>query len=426
MKPRKQRDAFRRLLELEDKDISGNDDQIAAWRWGKSCAISLWKLIKENCYVKYLPFQDLMRTTGELLNQGNGQALAGCFRDYWRKDENFIPLSGNILEVTGKTDKEHFTCTVTPDKESFLPMSFYTPCFMVDFDFTTRTEERKHWMIEKYEQLFNRLTRPCQIALVYKKYGPYGPLLHRDMIDGELRKRAPKIENVFVFSQALEYPVANTEVKPDLPVVILYDLLATGEGLNEIAKALYNKCELNRNQPVSAMVVYAYNKELIRKEEKDNRHRRFLEFSFDEFEAEPEKLPRIASPSGELASTVYLLNGKGDMPKSPRKTDEKISEDDLKNLRLTKDSLFKRCQREDIDSALGNGYQFTTADVAFCWRKDIIKGYAGQFCAMWKGKPIGEFGKTKEELETKLVGKHSQYHIYMIPGRSALDNPTVK
>jgi hypothetical protein len=409
-----QRKSFRELVDLSGRLIDdGGEEHVYAWRRGKACAGDLWKLTKENCYVKYQPFSTLLRKVGDLLSRNNGRELYKHFSDYWRDSDNFIPLGENIV------DHKNIACAVVPREDAFLPLSLDSQDFMVDFDFTTRTEARKERMLRQYGTLFELLRNPCQVALVYKKYGPYGPERHRAEIMRELDRHAA-VKNTFIFSQALGRPVADTKVKPDLPVMILYDLLATGEGLSMIARDIYAKCGLAINRAVSAMVVYAYDKSLLGEEKKSGRHRNFDELSLDEIKAEPGRLFRAKAAPKRLATAIYLYRGAEGRPSS-LKAPVALSQRAMGSLGIPVESPFKRIQVGDIDPGAAAGYRFALADAAHCWRDNVIKTHAGDFCAMWEGKPLG-YAKTESALVKMQREKNrTQYRIQRVPGATALN-----
>lgn len=295
----------------------------------QSCAQLLWKLIKGNVFIKKFPFQSkLVARLYPALNAPSRYdegLIRSIFAAYWRDMDNFVDLRESIADaripyVNGSGPREMLLkCAVARNEDEFIAATTDDiQDFMVDLDFTVQNDDGKD-MLSYYRRVARAMGEDCQIALVSKKTGSYGPIIHRDAIfDFVESPDTPNVKGAFVYSQrvnAITRTAKRGGFNPELPILILYDLLATGEELHRTADALRACCK-ERNPsslpPIFASVAYAYAEKY--------RIQRFLpherEVHIANFDAK--KYTTLARGAGEsnrrLSGVVYLHRGDAHMP----------------------------------------------------------------------------------------------------------------
>lgn len=281
----------------------------------------LWKLIKGNALVKKFPFQhQLVAKLYPALNapaRRDEGIIPAIFSAYWRDTDNFASLRESI--AVAHIPELPLACAVPRNEDEFIAgTTDGMPEFVVDLDYTVRNNG--HDMLAWYRRVARAIPEDCQIALVSKETGSYGPVIHRDAVFNFVNAPdTPNVRGAFVYSQrirAITRTAAGGGFDPRLPVLILYDLLATGEDLHRTAGELHACCK-ERNPfgdrpPVFAAVVYAYAEQY--------RNRRFLprgrEVAIGDFNRK--KYAALARGAAEadrsLSGVVYFHRGGKYMP----------------------------------------------------------------------------------------------------------------
>lgn len=295
----------------------------------KNCAALLWKIIRGNVLIKKSPFQEqFIAALYPALNapaRYDEARIPAIFAAYWRDADNFTDLRESIAEARipcgkGRSAKEiRLKCAVPRDDGEFIAgTTDELPRYMVDLDFTMQNGGGRD-ILDYYKRVIAAIGEDCQIALVSKKTGSYGPIIRRDEIfDFVGAPDTPNVRGAFVYSRrvnAITRSAARGGFTPNLPVLILYDLLATGEDVHEVARALHECCReqgAEANPPVFAAALHA--------SDEKHRNRRLLphdrEIHIGDFDARRYRI--LAQGAGEsarrLSGVIYFHRGDKYMP----------------------------------------------------------------------------------------------------------------
>jgi len=214
-------------------------------------AKTLLHLVKENTLVVQEPFREFADRLAELLSPRASQRglrvirdIKALFAGYRRNPGNFISQRNNVVvsPVDGLT-----LAYVCPTSESFLIVSTKIRPFLVNYDLSTDVPSTRDGVLRAYGGLVGS-RGPLQLCLVRKEYGPKGPIRFRD----ELRATGPR--NVVVYAQDRR-DIAEGQLDPQLPVLVLYDLIASGAGISGIMARL---CDALRRLGGPAPTVWAH------------------------------------------------------------------------------------------------------------------------------------------------------------------------
>ena len=216
----------------------------------------LLRLVKENTLVLREPFRAFTQGLAELLSPAASHRglriirdIKALFAGYRRNPANFVSQRTRV--VTCPLDGHALAC-VCAGPDSLLIVSTKVRPFLVNYDLSTNQPATRDRVLRTYFELLAS-RGPLQLCLVRKKYGPKGPIRFRE----ELAAEGP--QNLLVYSQD-RHAITEGTLDPEFPVLIAYDLIASGVGIRaimqDVREALHRRG--NPEPTVWAHVLYAY------------------------------------------------------------------------------------------------------------------------------------------------------------------------
>ena len=327
-------------------------------------------LIKENTFVKKKPF---LRFTDSLLEVLCGVPTIGdlrkVFADYRRNPDNFQSLGDSTARVP--VNGHFMSCAVAPEHTFMVVSRTAQYRLMPDYDMTVSDDSNRKWLIDEYFNLLDRIGL-TQVCFLEKEFGPLGPLGLRDDFDSKTAREAG-VRNSFTFRQA-DSKIVIGRIDPELPVVLLYDIMVTGDGIVKAARTISNQIsrQYKHRPSIYAFILYSYES--------------LSDMNLTLWDAFNPKDEGVDSAGRRVFNRVVALKYPG------------IKAESLKPYSVPSESgPFNHHRLEDIDP-LASVRPDLSIDMAYANSKEVKKSNAGKWVAVLHKKVVGSWATQEEAL----------------------------